>query len=54
MTVTFEKLDIQWNPMWYYLGKAVSDSGREFSQCLVDQDQFSQFIKTAENYFKRK
>jgi hypothetical protein len=52
MVVSFEKLDIKWNPTWYYLGIATSDTGKEFSQCLVDRDQFSQFIKAAEQYFK--
>jgi hypothetical protein len=53
MVVSFEKLDIKWAPMFYYLGKAVSDEGKEFSQCLVSTDQFPQFVKAAETYFNK-
>jgi hypothetical protein len=53
MVVTFEKLDIKWSPTWYYLGRAVSDEGKEFTQCLVDREQFPKFIETAEKYFKK-
>jgi hypothetical protein len=53
MVITFERLDQQWNPMFYYLGKAISDAGKEFSQCLVSNEQFPQFIKAAEAYFNK-
>jgi hypothetical protein len=53
MVISFERLDQQWNPMFYYLGKAISDAGKEFSQCLVSNEQFPQFIKAAEAYFKK-
>ena len=53
MVVTFEKIDKQWNPMFYYLGKATAEDGKEFSQCLVSNEQFPQFIKAAEAYFNK-
>ena len=53
MVVNFEKIDKQWNPMFYYLGKATAEDGKEFSQCLVSNEQFPQFIKAAEAYFNK-
>lgn len=52
LSVTLERVDPQWYPVIYYMGKAMSRKGREFSRGMIDRSQLEDFIKGAEDYFK--
>jgi len=53
LSITFEKVDPQWYPVIYYMGKAMSKKNREFSKGMIDRSQLEAFIEEAEDYFKR-
>jgi len=53
LSVTFEKVDPQWYPVIYYMGKAMIQKDREFSKGMIDRSQLEDFVKEAEAYFKK-